>query len=573
MRSCSVIFSLSLFLMAAGTAAAGEPGVRADGGGAPQTGGNVLVTLRVPLFSPRFEQVPVAMVNEEPITMEELTMVLSMAHEGRDETTTSGTMHYERALQRLITTRLIVQEARSMGLDELPEVREMFDTFSKRTLRDNLSKDLVKDIVVDEADVERQYREAIKEYTMRSVMFPNEEAAQAMVDAVAAGKRYADLAEAALASGAARGSREAETVKAADLNPEIVEELKGAEPGTVCQPVAVGSGFVVFKIEDIRYVDSAETKQQVRQDLLGKAQTKELIKQNQKLSKKYLTFNEKLIKSVDFNADRAGMEKLLKDKRVLVQVKGDTPITVGDLAKAMEEKLYHGSKNIKKDKLNKQKPIVLEELAGKRVFLHEALNRGLDKTKEYRNSVRDYEDSVLFGIFVQKIIVPTALPKDVELQAYYDKHLGEYQLAPVVMLDSLVFSRKSDAEAALDKARKGAELRWLKANLPGQVSENDPDALRFEGTGVSMDNLPAEIKAVLTDARPGDVRLAAGTPKHFYVLFVRDVTPSRAMPFEQAKDSLARKVFEEKLKKAVEEWSDKLKAAADVKIYLATAGQ
>jgi parvulin-like peptidyl-prolyl isomerase len=511
------------------------------------------------------------MVNEEPITMEEFTMVLSMAHEGRNETTMSGTVHYDRALQRLITTKLIVQEARSMGLDELPEVREMFDTFRKRTLRDHLRKDLVKSVVVDEAEVERQYRESIKEFTMRSVMFMNEKDAQAMVDAVAAGKRYADLAEAALASGAARGNREAEKVKATDLNPEIIEELKGAEPGTVCQPVAVGSGFVVFKIEDIRYVDSAETKQQVRQDLLAKEETKELVKQNQKLAKKYLTFNEKLIKSVDFREDKAGMEKLLKDKRVLVQVKGDTPITVGDLAKAMEEKLYHGSKNIKKDKLNKQKPIVLEELAGKRVFLREALSRGLDQTKEYRNSVRDYEDSVLFGIFVQKIIVPTVLPKDEELQAYYDQHLGEYQLPPVVTLDSLAFSRKSDAEDALDKARKGTELRWLKANLPGQVSGSDPDALRFEGTGVSMDNLPAEVKAALADARSGDVRLAAGTPKYFYVLFVRDVMPSRAMPFEQAKDSLARKVFEEKLRKALDEWSDKLKAASDVKIYLTTA--
>jgi len=246
---------------------------------------------------------------------------------------------------------------------------------------------------------------------------------------------------------------------------------------------------------------------------------------------------------------------------------------VGDLAKAMEEKLYHGSKNIKKEKLNKQKPIVLEELAGKRVFLREAQNRGLDKTKEYRNSVKDYEDSVLFGIFVQKIIVPTVLPKDEELHAYYDQHLGEYQLAPVVTLDSLVFSRKSDAEDALDKARKGAELRWLKANLAGQVSENDADALRFEGTGVAMENLPAGIRAALADVRPGDVRLAAGAPKYFYVLFVRDVTPSRPMPFEQAKDSLARKVFEEKLRKALDEWSDKLKAASDVKIYLATAGQ
>jgi parvulin-like peptidyl-prolyl isomerase len=46
------------------------------------------------------------------------------------------------------------------------------------------------------------------------------------------------------------------------------------------------------------------------------------------------------------------------------------------------------------------------------------------------------------------------------------------------------------------------------------------------------------------------------------------VIPAKPQPFEEAKKNIAKAVFDDKLKKAVEEWAEKLRAASDVKIYL-----
>ena len=45
----------------------------------------------------------------------------------------------------------------------------------------------------------------------------------------------------------------------------------------------------------------------------------------------------------------------------------------------------------------------------KRVFRKEALRLGLEKTESYKNKVQEYEASVLFGAFVNKVIVPVTL--------------------------------------------------------------------------------------------------------------------------------------------------------------------
>jgi hypothetical protein len=46
------------------------------------------------------------------------------------------------------------------------------------------------------------------------------------------------------------------------------------------------------------------------------------------------------------------------------------------------------------------------------------------------------------------------------------------------------------------------------------------------------------------------------------------VIPAKPQPFEEAKNKIAKIVFDDKLKKAVEEWAEKLRAVSDVKVYL-----
>jgi parvulin-like peptidyl-prolyl isomerase len=534
---------------------------------AGNTTGNAVVKLAVPLFSPRFSGVAVAEVNGEPITVEEFGEALGTIHQGRNEEAKAG-KDYGRVLKRLVSGKLINQEARAMGMHELFEVKDSLDAYRKTTLREILRTQLTRDVQADEAEVEKAYRESIKEFTVRSLMFAQEDDAKAMAAAVASGKEFSELAGQAIAGKTARGSGQPETLTAGQLGPAVAQALAAMQPGMTSPVLSIRPGFVLFKLEDVRETEKPEAREQARRKVLAGKQVEALVAYNKILSRQYLTFNKKLIERLDYGSREPGIEKLLKDKRVLVKVKGEAPITVADLTKALEEKLYHGSERAAKNKINGKKMDAFEELLGKRLLLAEARKRGIDKTEEYARKVKEREDQLLFGMFVQRVIVPDVKPSIDEVKAYYEQHRGRYALSPRVRLETLLFSQRQEAEEAMSQVRKGAELRWVRENGPVLPAENSSVA-EFENSVVGLDELPEDWKTKLAGAKAGDTAVVEGPDGSWRLLSVQEALPGEIMPFEKVADLATKSVYDEKIQKALDTWTDRLTQTADLRYYMA----
>ena len=220
-------------------------------------------------------------------------------------------------------------------------------------------------------------------------------------------------------------------------------------------------------------------------------------------------------------------------------------------------------------KLNSKKASALDEMVYKRVFRKEALRLGLNKTEGYKNKVKEYENSVLFGAFVNKVIVPDIKLKEEEITAYYHEHIKEYTMPEMMKINSLAFAKREDAEAAIEKLRKGTEFQWLAANAEGQIDKKTKGLLTFDGKLLlTTKDLPEGVQKAIHGARAGDFRLYESPDGNFYVLAILDVISSKPQPYEEAREIVARKVYDEKVKKAAEDYADKLKAVSVVKIYL-----
>jgi hypothetical protein len=70
----------------------------------------------------------VASVNEEPISLQELNRAIASSHASRPQGQKAGRIEYSDIMRRLINTRLIVLEAKNMGLNELPEIQKLVDS-------------------------------------------------------------------------------------------------------------------------------------------------------------------------------------------------------------------------------------------------------------------------------------------------------------------------------------------------------------------------------------------------------------------------------------------------------------
>jgi len=505
----------------------------------------------------------VATINDEPITLEEFNRELLPLK------ATGNKKAEDELLKRLINIRLIIQEARRMGLDELKELKERVDAFSRVTLRDDLIERHVKDIKPDEKEVDKTYRESIKELKIKSILFEKEEDAKTMEDVLKGGKDFGETLKKFLADKIGKGNEEENYLKNKEVLPEIADAASKMKIGSTSPVVKIKTGFVIFKLEDIRFLDDLKVKERLRLELLQQKQKEAFVKYDKALKAKYAKVNDQILKTLDFESKEPGFEKLLKDKRVVAEIKGEKPISVSEFAEYMKQQLFHGvERAVEAKRLNKKKNQILDEILQKRVLRKEALRLGIDKTEGYKNKIKEYENSLIFGAFVQKAVAPDVKLREEELKANYDEHIKEYTYPEMMKIVSLVFGKRDDSERAAVNLRKGADFQWMKENAEGQVDQNTKGILNFDGRLVTTKDLPEGVQKAVTGAQTGDFRLYESSENHYYVLYIQELIPSTPQPYAEVREKIAGKIYNEKLTKAVEEYAGKLRAVSDVKIYL-----
>jgi len=279
--------------------------------------------------------------------------------------------------------------------------------------------------------------------------------------------------------------------------------------------------------------------------------------------------DQKAVDNLDFESAEPGFEKLRADGRVLATVTGGKPVTVGDLTATMEKKFFHGAERAAVEKkINRRKDQVLEEILNKRVTLLEAKKQKLERTEYFKVKAQENRNGVLFGAFVQKVIIPDVKVGDEELNEFYQAHIGEYTFPEMVRIDGLLFSDRKTAEEAIEKLRKGADFQWLRTNAEAQVDPaKGENLLDFKAQLLDASTLPEGVRKAISGAAPGEVRLYAEPGNAYYVLALRERIPSRPIPLESLKGVMEKKVFSEKLERVLRDWEEKLRKASDVKIY------
>jgi hypothetical protein len=121
--------------------------------------------------------------------------------------------------------------------------------------------------------------------------------------------------------------------------------------------------------------------------------------------------------------------------------------------------------------------------------------------------------------------------------------------------------------AAIKKLKKGTDFNWLGSHADGQVDRNAKGLLKFDGRLLTLRGLPADIQKIVSGAKTGDFKLYQSPADHFYVLYINQIVTPKQQPFEAVRKEIAREVFDEKVKKAVEKWAGQLREYYPVEIY------
>jgi hypothetical protein len=558
--------------------AAASPAPQAEGkaaGAKPEARGDVaFAQLRAPLFDERFAGYPIALVDDDVIELRELTQALAGAHESRAAEPAAGKAgktDFTAILDRIVDTRLIVADARDTGMDELPEIAQAVAEFKENALTEALKAHATKGARPDPAEVERLFRASVREWKVRSVLFPKQPEAIKAAAQVEGGRSFDDVARQAVADGVATGGEGTDFVRADKMLPRVAAALEQLEVGKVSAPLEVAGGWTLVRLEAVRYPDDPKARAEAEQRAQSAKKGAALKSYYAGLVKKWVKIDEALLKSIDYDAPRPGLEALRKDKRVVARIQGEKPITVAQLTTELEKQFFHGIKEaVDRKKANRQKLILIDALISRVVVPKEARRLGLGATDEYRRKAADYQNSLLFGTYVAKAIAPGVKVEEQELKSHYEQHKADYAYPAFYRAESLAFPDVKAAQSAVDKLRAGTDFKWLKANVEGQLREQDR-TVRLEGSLVSARALPEELAKVLAGSKKGDVRLYSERGGH-YVVQVLDEVPASTQPFSEVRASIAEQVVAGKIDKAIQETAAKLRGAHEVKLFIMRIG-
>ena len=325
----------------------------------------------------------VATVNDDPITLEEFNRAIAEAHATNPRGKKAGRIDYSAIMNRMINTRLIIIEGRNIGLDELPEVKNDIEAYSRETLIKILIEGQVKDIKADPEEVEKDYQELVKEWKITTVRFENEEAAKKFTAELQAGTDFEEAVKRARSAGLASEVDESRYLKDQDLTLPVARLVAKMKVGSVSPIVSIGKkGFVVFKLEGTRFPEKEDQEARKKADLqvLNRKRVQAAKAYYQGLERKYVTVNKEIFAVLDYESKEPGFEKLLQDTRVLAEIKGEGPLTVGEFSKALQQKFYHGIEQaIASKRINRLKDQVLAGILQRRVLLMEAEKQGIKK--------------------------------------------------------------------------------------------------------------------------------------------------------------------------------------------------
>lgn len=533
---------------------------------------DVKVKLELPLLDDETADVPVAKVGGELITMAELAQALAVTHAGADDGGKAGKKDVRAMMARLIDTRLIVAEARTMGIDELEDVKKALATFRINTLRAMVEERAVEDVRADAFELEQQYRAATIQYRIRSLLFEKADGADGAAAELRAGKPFDDVAKAALDAKQATGGEPGAPQPASKLLPEVAAALAGAEKGSV-HVLAVPTGKAVLQLEEITYGEDLAIKAEIDERLLQGARRARLEEYFKALKKKYVKVDRTLLAGLDYHSEKR-IVAYAKDPRVVARVQGDAPVTVAHLTEEIRKDFFHGyTTAIREKKINSKKEPKLDGLLLRLVFLREAAAQDLERSEDYRRRYAEFERSALFSTLVRQAILKDVNVMESEVRKHYDEHQADYTYPAMYRLDGLAFGNARDAQAALGKLQGGTDLKWLKTNAPGQLGAGER-ALEFGEAPISATGMPVTLARALSGAREGDRRLySTDDGAQHYVVAVLAVAQPATQPYLEVREQIARKLHGEAVTAAIRDWARKLEQTYPVTLYVTAVGE
>lgn len=504
--------------------------------------------------APRFETA--ALVDGSPITTDELMYAASIVHR-KDDLEKTKRLDFMVYLQKVIDERLIVDEARRMGLEASPSIQKAVQEFILVNAVTLLHKEeVISKISISDDDIINNYRENYLKYGL--IELNNQDEAEAALTQLKGG---ADFEEVFLNYSTPENHKFAAGIvrNRANLKQVFKDALSEVKPGEYTRIFKDNDKFYILKLLSVSPADEVFQKRLRNEIERGIRKQKELGIDHMKelRAKAPVIIDEGLLAEIISSIEKGEKERWTKDQRPLVKVY-EAVLTVDEfVAKAYPEKGAR-AQHMSPPKVT---TAVIDYWINVKLVDHEALGRRYELRPELQAKIFNYENQLIMRLFLRSVVAADIDLSEGIIKDFYNSNPTRYMAEARYKVQKLIFETIEEAEAAMNSLKAGTDFGWLSKTRSDPKKDPQPEIWWTSG------EVPETLQEVMEAINPGGLSPVFEEKGKFNIILLLEKVKKIPKEFETVREQVKKDYFQVKAEEKLKAYLAKLRKEADIIIY------
>lgn len=507
----------------------------------------------------------VATVNGEPILLRDMERRLGKIH-GEAMGGERDDFDLDLLLFKMTNDVLLGQEARTLEMHQEAPTNDQIRLYRN----DLLLKVLDAEEVVEPSrptveEIAERYEYLYRRVTLTVVTKYQQDETVELLELLEGGADIAQVARDHSVDPYALRSGLVDGIARIDLQRDIAEIAFAMGPGQVAGPIRTDLGWSVIKVERFEDADP-ELFELRRRKVASLVQYEKATELRSKLTEETkahhpVRINQKVVEAVK--------PKRLPDARltpeypdpeaIVVWIGEKRTITAKEYGRALLTR-WSGVRN--EEAAVAAAPIILQKTIDQELVLAEAEDRGYADRPEFQHAIHNRETELLIPRYLEQVVAPRVKVTEDELKSYYSEHKNEYHKLPNVRLGQITVASEEQALELAAQLREGADLAWL-------VKQHSID--RYKETGGDRGWMTPNpgldaVHDLLLEAPKGTIVDPFGVKDNWQVLMITGREEQGLYTFDEVSGNIEQKVLEAKFRLVLDEFMNKLRERAEIKI-------
>ncbi len=479
-----------------------------------------------------------AIVNGEHITKDDLKYSLEVAHR-REDISSAGTLNLSQFILKLIDDRLIIQEARNMGMEDYPEVQQAVQEYILRESVVRLhDEEIVQKVQLTEKDIIDYYKKNYESLTLGIIEFNSEEEAKEQLELLKKGNNFT--------------GREI-VVNRYSVTPQMEKAISNLKQGEISDVMKTQHKYYIMKL-----IDKKEAPDEELERIRGSIEKAIRKRKERERSDEYLKYlrersrvkvDSELLSTIRLDGEKDKKENLSKDAKVIAEVNGSI-LTVKDFISLVISTT------------TRSKEEILDNWINRKIVDQEALSRHYEMKADLGNMVNRYKNQLLKSTFIRRVIAPQVTISEEALKDYYLNHQKKFTKPDSFKIQQITVKTLDKAQDILDNLQKGADFSWLAKRWSVDTSVENGGEMGW----LTESDMPKPVKEIVVTLKPGDVSPIIEIGSLYSIIRLQDRKEGEVEEFDKVKDAVFRACFEDQLNTILNKYVSQLKKDSEIKI-------